>query len=270
MKTTYFLKAIALIGLGFSLSGNAWAANINSAHSKAIQATADIPYTLTLTFINAQEDIFSVAGLRVDIWYLQQGTSATPYSNQPVIDETKNTMNTNWLKSTNYTDSNGQVTFTVNYPQWTKPATPIRIQIYDKSNALITTTQFTFPLSNNAEMPIGGYRASKTIEIPSGTFITSDGTDVTAAQVRNLKTYPNPVATYTTFAFELSQQSDVEIIVGDLSGAQIRTFHSSKMAAGQNEVEVDLSSLPPGIYFYRLQLANQKGTFIQSQKLVKI
>ena len=86
----------------------------------------------------------------------------------------------------------------------------------------------------------------------------------------NLKTFPNPVATYTTFAFNLSQASDVEIIVGDLGGAQVKTVFSDKLSSGPNEIEVDLNGLQPGIYFYRVQLSNQKGSFIQSQKLVKI
>lgn len=271
MKTTNFIKALGLIGLGLTISGDAWAStNLPKNDSTILANVADIPYTLILTLTNSQGDIIPVAGLRVEIWHLQQNGSAPAYSTQPVIDATKNTMNTNWLKHTEYTDGNGQVSFTVNYPKWTKPTAPIRIQIYDKTNALLTTTQFTFPLSPNAAVvPAGGYKASKTIEIPSGTFVDENST-VPVAEISNLKTYPNPVATYTTFAFELSQQSDVEIYIGDLSGAPIRTFYSSKLPAGQNEVEVDLGNLTPGIYFYRLQLANQKGTFSQSQKLVKI
>jgi hypothetical protein len=274
MKTTNYIKLVSLIGFAFTLSGTALAENTNANFSKVtkeIQARADIPYTLLLTLTNTQGDIIPVAGLRVDIWYLQQNGSAAVYSNQPVIDETKNTINTNWLKSTQYTDGNGQVSFTVNYPQWTKPSgSPIKIQIYDKSNALITTTQFTFPITvNTAVIPVGGYRAAQTIAIPAGTFIDENPT-ISIGQISNLKTYPNPVTTYTTFAFELTQQSDVEIMVGDLSGTQIKTFYSSKLPAGQNEIEVDLSGLAPGIYFYRLQLDNQKGTFSQSQKLVKI
>ena len=270
MKTTNFFKALSLIGLGLTLSGTTWARTDLPKNDTVTYTVADVPYTLVLTLTNSQGDIIPVAGLRVDLWYLQQSGSAQAYSNQPVIDETKNTINTNWQKHTEYTDGNGQVVFTVNYPQWTKPTSPLKIQIYDKTNALISSTQFTFPITMSAAvLPAGGYKAAKTIEIPSGNFL-DENTTAPVAEISNLKTYPNPVAMYTTFAFELSQQSDVEIYIGDLSGAPIRTFYSSKLPAGQNEVEVDLGNLTPGIYLYRLQLANQKGTFSQSQKLVKI
>jgi len=119
-------------------------------------------------------------------------------------------------------------------------------------------------------MPAGGYRVAHTIEIPSGNFVNIEDVRDTVVQINNLKTYPNPVKTHTTFAFELNEQSDVEILVGDISGNQIRSVYKNKLEAGQNEIEVDLGGLSPGIYFYRLQLANQKGTFSQSQKLVKI
>lgn len=270
MKTTNFFKALGLIGLGLTLSGTTWAKSDLPNNNTAVLAVTDVPYTLIITLTNSQGDIIPVAGLRVDVWYLQQNGAAATYSNQPVIDESKNTMNTNWQKHTEYTDGNGQVVFTVNYPQWTKPTSPIKIQIYDKSNALITSTQFTFPITTStAVIPVAGYKTAKTIAIPSGIFVDENST-LPVAEISNLKTYPNPVATYTTFAFELSQQSDVEIVIGDFSGTQIRAFYNSKLPAGKNEIEVDLGNLTPGIYFYRLQLANQKGTFNQSQKLVKI
>ena len=52
--------------------------------------------------------------------------------------------------------------------------------------------------------------------------------------------------------------------VYDVLGREVKTLVDGKMESGGYEVDFDASSLPSGVYFYRLST----GEFVQAKKMV--
>ena len=73
-----------------------------------------------------------------------------------------------------------------------------------------------------------------------------------------LQNVPNPVRRMTTIGFALARSQPVTLRVHDLSGRVVRTpFDRETLAAGPHDWSLDVSSLPEGVYFYSLTVANR-------------
>ncbi|MEE9455549.1 MAG: T9SS type A sorting domain-containing protein, partial [bacterium] len=59
----------------------------------------------------------------------------------------------------------------------------------------------------------------------------------------------------TTIPFSLETGADVSLALYDLAGRRVGTLFRGFAHAGTHEVRADVSSLPPGVYVYRLDAA---------------
>ena len=64
---------------------------------------------------------------------------------------------------------------------------------------------------------------------------------------------PNPARTTTVFAFSVPAACGATVTIYDLAGRKVATPFAGVAKAGENEVVVDVSSLAPGVYTYRLE-----------------
>jgi hypothetical protein len=64
---------------------------------------------------------------------------------------------------------------------------------------------------------------------------------------------PNPARTTTTFAFSVPTACEATIAVYDVAGRKVATPFKGAAKAGENELSVDVSTLAPGVYTYRLE-----------------
>ena len=72
---------------------------------------------------------------------------------------------------------------------------------------------------------------------------------------------PNPVRKTTSIRFVLAGSQPVSLRVHDLMGRLVRApFDHALLAAGPHEWSMQVSSLPGGVYFYSLTVANQTIT----------
>ncbi|MGD1045289.1 MAG: T9SS type A sorting domain-containing protein [Bacteroidota bacterium] len=78
--------------------------------------------------------------------------------------------------------------------------------------------------------------------------------------------YPNPFNPTTQISFSLTCQSIVSLKLFDVLGREVKTLASGEYHSGTHTVTLDASSLPSGVYFYRLQA----GTFDAVRKLTLI
>jgi hypothetical protein len=76
--------------------------------------------------------------------------------------------------------------------------------------------------------------------------------------------YPNPFNPTTTITYSIPKLSFASIKVFDMTGSEIATLVDEIKPAGSFEVEFYPSTLPSGVYFYRLQA----GDFIETKKMV--
>lgn len=264
-----------------------------------------IPLSLILTFINSDNEGLPVSGLRIDIWHCNKRGYYSAYDGQPGIDGIVDNSYTTWLRGIQYTDVNGQVHFSTIFPGWYAPrATHIHIQAYDNSNKLLTTTQLAFPdeISSvvnahyrtsgqnsftNDNDPVfadsspdellvvggstSGFIATKEIIIHGGKLGLETIEVETGGQFGRLCNYPNPFRDATTISYYLTQRSDVELSVTDLTGRLIEKIAEKNQEAGKNEIELYLGDEPDsGEYFYQLKVSNYNGTFRQRKKMVKL
>lgn len=99
-------------------------------------------------------------------------------------------------------------------------------------------------------------------EQPGGTlppFVTLD------------QNYPNPFNPTTAIRYQLPTAGIVSLSVYDVLGREIRALVSERMDAGTHQAVWDASGVPSGVYYYRLSLADQRGTiFTQTKKMIII
>jgi len=73
----------------------------------------------------------------------------------------------------------------------------------------------------------------------------------------NLNIYPNPVSNYTWIEFELTDKSEVQVSLYDLSGREIEKILINKQLQGKQKVKIDAASIQPGIYMVVLKVNEQ-------------
>ncbi len=72
--------------------------------------------------------------------------------------------------------------------------------------------------------------------------------------------YPNPVRDYTYFKFRLNTQQQVGIQLFDLLGNEMKSLEKDVYNPGTHTVKMDVSSLKPGVYFYKVHIRGKTIT----------
>ena len=78
--------------------------------------------------------------------------------------------------------------------------------------------------------------------------------------------YPNPFNPTTNIEYTIPSESFVELKVYDVLGKEVSVLVSGQVNAGFYEIEFDATTLPSGIYFYKLQA----GDFVETKKMVLV
>lgn len=81
---------------------------------------------------------------------------------------------------------------------------------------------------------------------------------------QNMELFPNPVKDQATVRFTLAESHQVNVYVTDVLGHQLQTHQLGLLSSGQQQLELNTSELPMGVYF--LQLSN--GNAQQSLRFV--
>jgi len=76
--------------------------------------------------------------------------------------------------------------------------------------------------------------------------------------------YPNPFNPTTSIKYQIPELSFVTLKVYDVLGSKVATLVNKGQPQGNYEIEFDATTLPSGIYFYRIQA----GSFVETKKMV--
>lgn len=74
----------------------------------------------------------------------------------------------------------------------------------------------------------------------------------------NMIVYPNPTTGRSVIEMNLADVAMVNLKLYDMAGREIKTVVSEKMSAGEHKLEVNVSGLENGIYFYSLNINDKK------------
>jgi len=72
--------------------------------------------------------------------------------------------------------------------------------------------------------------------------------------------YPNPFNPTTVVSYQLSEVSDVRLVVYDLLGREVAVLVNERLAPGSYTARFDGTGLASGVYFYRLAAGNLSAT----------
>lgn len=72
--------------------------------------------------------------------------------------------------------------------------------------------------------------------------------------------FPNPFNPVTRIRFNIKNSEFTELKIFDMLGREVKTLVSESLAAGEYEYSFNASSLPSGVYFYRLNAGNYSMT----------
>jgi protocatechuate 3,4-dioxygenase beta subunit len=251
-----------------------------------------------------------IPNCRVDIWHCNAHGYYSGYTTNAHLG-TQNHVGETWLRGIQMTDANGEVTFTTVFPgYYPGRIVHIHFQVF-LSSVLQVTSQLAYPIAEKnalltSHTPYSAYGADPlnfnqdgvfadgyalqlaTLTPNSGTGgydsylqVTIDGTGTTALQQLEPETggqfklnqnYPNPFINETIVPFTLKEKSNVKLELFDINGKKVAVIERSGMSAGDQNIEVNLSSLrlPQASYLYQLEVENSVGTFRQCKMMTTL
>ncbi len=102
------------------------------------------------------------------------------------------------------------------------------------------------------------------VEVLGATNATPEASNPNVAKFALDQNFPNPFNPETNINFELAEASNVSLRVFNLIGQEVATLVSGQQAAGHHTVSFNASSLPSGMYIYRLEA----GAYSATRKMV--
>jgi len=82
--------------------------------------------------------------------------------------------------------------------------------------------------------------------------------------------YPNPFNPSTIIRFEVPVDADVELQIYNVLGQVVMTLVNDRRAAGIYDIHIGTSSLPSGVYFYRMTAKGADKSFVDVKKMALI
>ena len=125
-------------------------------------------------------------------------------------------------------------------------------KLYDASHHKIIDVDVDAPVWQNLGLFVLG-ELSTHVELPT--------------QVSLLPAYPNPFNPRTTIRYQLSEQTNVSLVVVNMIGQEVTSLVNTQQQPGEYAISWDASDLASGIYFIKLVTENQ--TSLQKLMLIK-
>lgn len=134
-------------------------------------------------------------------------------------------------------------------------ATP---NIVDKGSSVMMSTSIPFSVVTTVQAT-----DSAIIKMPSTSNCGSKPNAILEAiAAQNIfNVYPNPTTQFITFEIINNNQTNFEIEIADICGKKINSYNYSN-----SPLQINLSNMPNGLYFYQIKMNNQS---IQNGKFLK-
>lgn len=87
------------------------------------------------------------------------------------------------------------------------------------------------------------------------------------ANVEEVSLYPNPTRDNATITFKLTEKTDVQVQIVDVTGRVVSNVASQSMQAGSQKIDFSTASLPSGVYNVKIQ--TEAGSRVERLTVVK-
>jgi hypothetical protein len=134
------------------------------------------------------------------------------------------------------------------------------VKVYQSGKLILASTGELVPSTRIRIVPDGENPPAP----PDGEV--SNLTSGTPNQFALQQNHPNPFNPTTVISYELPVVSYVTLKVYDMLGREVATLVNGLQEGGYKSVELDASSMPSGLYFYRLTA----GTYTSVRKMLMI
>lgn len=85
---------------------------------------------------------------------------------------------------------------------------------------------------------------------------------------KSLKLYPNPANQTAKVDIQLSHAAETTIRVMNINGQEVLAPVVENLQAGEHTLQIDVASLPAGVYLFRAEVSSTRGDYIRTGKLV--
>jgi choice-of-anchor B domain-containing protein len=138
----------------------------------------------------------------------------------------------------------------------TVPAAPVEIAYYETGSGMMWSVYPHLPSGKiiGARYQSGGVYVWRL----SGVVGTEGGSEEESSL--GLAAAPNPMRGTSLLRYSLPEASDVRLALYDVTGREVVRLATGTRAAGAHEVEIDVTSMPPGVYVARLHAAGRVAT----------
>lgn len=276
--------------------------------SNIIGTRTGVPFTINITVKNINNSCNAVGGVIVDIWHCDKDGYYSEYggSGMQTVDYTSETFLRG--RQTTDSNGLVTFT-SIFPGWYSGRATHIHVHIYTADGTSLAISQIAFPegtgsavetvnasTANGYTKGMTGYTYNASDNVFSDGTSTEMGTvtgDITngyaiawdayvsapattgigdvaaesAFQIR--QNYPNPATAATRIPVTLQSASTVRVYVLDLQGREISKQYLGSMNAGEQTLDLDISSLAAGNYIYTVKVNNLNGIYAQSRMFVK-
>ena len=129
-----------------------------------------------------------------------------------------------------------------------------------KTNRLYSGGDINFEISDLTGFSLNGELNTPEFSVP---YLTANNSDYLS------QSYPNPANNVTKVFFSLPCNSITQLSIYNLTGQLIKKVINEEMTAGQHSIEIPVSELKEGVYFYNLTTSGEIN-INQSKRLVVV
>ncbi len=119
-------------------------------------------------------------------------------------------------------------------------------------------------VTNNTHLAVGANGIILKTTDGGGGQVSIDDNHFSAIQFSLAQNYPNPFNPVTVINYRLASKSEIQLIIYDIIGREIKTLVNQVQNSGEHSINFDASGFASGIYIYKLKT----NSFEQSRKML--
>jgi hypothetical protein len=135
---------------------------------------------------------------------------------------------------------------------------PVFSTDYRSIYASILDNWFQLPPDQTSNVLNGSFEKLNFVD--SSVASSNEGSGAVPKKFTLNQNYPNPFNPTTTISFTLPEASDIKLTVYDINGREVSAVADERLQAGDHRITFDASSLPSGVYLYKLVTPSHSQT----------